>query len=356
MSDKYRIPTSTPARAFTLIELLVVIGIIALLLGLLLPNVRFSREAARRMSCSNNFKQIGLALHNYHSSYKHLPSAMGGTERGNANRLSGLVAILPFMEQQAVWEEIRTPTEIDGVLYPAMGPAPWVSHYTPWKTQIPTLQCPSSTTEPADFGLTSYTFCVGDMAREIHQPAQLRGVFACRMTSRFKDINDGLANTIAMGEIGTPLDLLLKGQYAIEQPANILDDPGLCLSLRDSERPAFYARDIPLGEPGRGGRWADGAAGFSLINTVLPPNSPSCAAGGTHAVDGIYSSGSFHQGGSHVLMADGAVIFMTDSVEAGNQSHPTVTPQELAERPYSQPLWFVGRLGQRRAKRKLRNS
>ncbi len=174
MSDKIHIRTKTPPHAFTLVELLVVIAIIGLLVGLLLPNVRFSREAARRMSCSNNFKQVGLGLHNYHSSYKRLPSAMAGTDRGNANRLSGLVAILPFIEQQALWEEIRTPTTIDGVMYPAMGPAPWVGQYTPWKTQIRTLQCPSSPSEPADFGLTSYTFCVGDMARDIHRPTHLR--------------------------------------------------------------------------------------------------------------------------------------------------------------------------------------
>lgn len=339
MSDKSHM------RAFTLVELLVVIVIIALLVGLLLPNVRFSREAARRMSCSNNIKQIGLALHNYHSSYKHLPSAMGGTHRGNANRLSGLVAILPFMEQQAVWEEIRTATEIDGVMYPAMGPAPWISHYTPWKTQIPTLQCPSSPSESIEFGLTSFTFCVGDTAREIHQPLQLRGVFACRLTSRFKDITDGLANTIAMGEIGTPVDSMLKSTFATDQPTNILDGPELCLNVRDPERPAFYADGVSVDEHGRGGRWADGAAGYSLISTILPPNSPNCAVGGTDVVDGIYSAGSFHQGGSHVLMADGAVIFMTESVEAGDPSHPTLKSQELADGPLPSRYGLWGALG-----------
>ncbi len=165
------------------------------------------------------------------------------------------------------------------------------------------------------------------------------------MTSRFKDIKDGLANTIAMGEIGTPLDRMVKGEFAIEQPASILDNPGLCLSVRDSERPAFYSQDVPLGEPGRGGVWADGAAGFSLINTVLPPNSPSCAVTGVDAVDGIYSAGSFHQGGGHVLMTDGAVIFMTESVEAGDQSQPTLKSQELAEGTVPSPYGLWGALG-----------
>ena len=150
-------------KGFTLVELLVVIAIIGVLVGLLLPAVQAAREAARRMSCSNNFKQIGLGIHNYHSTYKQLPKHGTGTKRGTAgnatnnyNRLflSYLVPILPFVEQQALWEKISNPSvetvpgtsmpgSVLGGMWPPMGPSPWRTQYVPWMTQVPTYRCPS---------------------------------------------------------------------------------------------------------------------------------------------------------------------------------------------------------------------
>ena len=344
-------PSCTRQLGFTLIELLVVIAIIGVLVGLLLPGMRVSREAARRMSCSNNFKQIGIALHNYHSAYEQLPIAMGGTgvsaipSQGNSDRLSGIVALLPFIEQQSLWEEISTETKIAGVTYPPMGPAPWVTEYTPWQTEIPTLRCPSSPADGDDFGLTSIAFCIGDSARKIHQPSVARGAFACRSSTRFRQILDGLANTIAMSEIGNNVGRDIKGQYAVDQFTIILDDPNRCQDTREDIRPGFYSGSVSISKLGRGGRWADGAAGFGLVNTILPPNNPSCAVGGSVAVDGIYSAGGFHQGGAHVLMADGTVKFITDSIDAGNKSHPTFTPEALANDPPQSPYGLWGAIG-----------
>lgn len=343
---------SDASRAgFTLIEILVVIGIMGLLVALLLPAVRSSREAARRMSCSNNLKQLGLALHGYHDTYEHFPAAMGGTWQGetplqgNANRLSGLVALLPFMEQQPRWEQISAPLEIDGVMYPAMGPAPWVAEYTPWQKEIPGLRCPSAETKPKNGGQMNYTFCIGDVVQEIHQATQLRGAFACGMTSRFKDFSDGSSNTIAMGEIGTPSGRSVIGQFVTRQRSSMLSNPSLCLGVLNKPREKNYPKGLPLGDPGRGGRWADGAAGFSLFNTVLPPNSPSCAVDGTHAVDGIYSVGSWHPGGAQVVMADGSVTFISETIDAGDASRPPVTLEQLANGPIASPYGVWGAIG-----------
>ena len=146
---------SKDSRGFTLVELLVVIAIIGVLVGLLLPAVQAAREAARRMSCSNNFKQIGLGIHNYHSAFKRIPahgigtvatpshnrawwqeSAAGnGTLLVNNRRLSTLVGILPFVEQQAIWEQIANPnaTRTDGNLSAAVG-----TPTNPWAPEGPT--------------------------------------------------------------------------------------------------------------------------------------------------------------------------------------------------------------------------
>src|SRR5215472_14104584 len=104
-------------RGFTLIELLVVIAIIAVLVALLLPAVQQAREAARRAQCKNNMKQLGLALHNYHDVATVFPFEAGGTGwsgpgTGNWGRLSGLVLLTPYLDQQGLWNQISTPMTV----------------------------------------------------------------------------------------------------------------------------------------------------------------------------------------------------------------------------------------------------
>ena len=364
------------AHGFTLVELLVVIAIIGVLVGLLLPAVQAAREAARRMSCGNNFKQIGLALHNYHSTYKQLPRHQGGTwtdnniptDMNNRMSLSFLVGLTPFMEQQAIWEQISNPDQrrLDGSIqspaYPPMGPAPWTGQYLPWRTELPTLRCPSDPGNglPA-FGRTNYAACLGDsidfmnngpiqvMGSVIVDPpetwvplrarAACRGVFVARADTRFRDILDGLANTIICGEIATDLgDRDIRTIPAIENvTADVRDEPDLCQhnGFVSPQRPRFWsdgndggiAPTLGAASQGRGYRWADAGTVWTDFNTILPPNRELCLGGGTGGgvgAPGVATLSSRHQGGAHILMADGAVIFITDSIEAGDVHHGNV--------------------------------
>ena len=394
---------------FTLVELLVVIAIIGVLVGLLLPAVQAAREAARRMSCSNNFKQLGLAIHNYHSTYKELPMHMGGTTNPTAtglasgllvpghNRLelSALVGLTPFMEQQALWEQISNPYRSPGQTqsYSPMGPNPRMSlnnhnntalgPYIPWLTTIPTLRCPSDPGEglPSQ-GRTNYVVCLGDSARASHNGltgdrgnqgsgnaqqvrAGQRGVFVPRKTTKFRDILDGLSNTICMGEIPTSLGDDDKRTSAADGPpgATALFEAGgaiFCAANTDPERPQFWDPNATTvrggGQSKRGYKWAYARIFFNGMNTILPPNREVCmrASGGNIVhFEGVCPPGSRHQGGCHILMTDGAVIFITDSIEAGNSGSAQVRApgQPNYIDPGSQsPFGLWGALGTRASK------
>ncbi|WP_047812890.1 DUF1559 domain-containing protein [Rhodopirellula islandica] len=381
-------------NGFTLVELLVVIAIIGVLVGLLLPAVQAAREAARRMSCSNNFKQIGLALHNYHSAYNKLPAQKGGSNNandgslgGNQLRLGWLPAILPFIEQQGLWEQISNPLAIntDGTLratpWPGMGPAPWRSDYTPWITELAALRCPSDpgTGLPA-LGRTNYAACQGDAveygevgawggsnpfvinsgyAEQIR--ASGRGMFIARQYTGFRDVLDGLSNTIAAGEIATDLGDRDIRTAPIDGPgsAPLRDNPSWARDNDkiDPERPQFWrsgenlttdnaAGDGARASWARGFHWADGEMQHSGMNTILSPNSETVSRTTADSTWGIYPPSSRHQGGVHVLMGDGAVKFITDSIEAGNSRAHTVYKDHSPSNAGSQsPYGLWGALG-----------
>jgi prepilin-type N-terminal cleavage/methylation domain-containing protein/prepilin-type processing-associated H-X9-DG protein len=380
-------------RGFTLVELLVVIAIIGVMVGLLLPAVQAAREAARRMSCSNNFKQIGLGIHNYHAAYNLLPKHGTGTYTfaGNGiappgtNRcdLSMLVSILPFVEQQALWEQISNPTASG---FAAMGPWPnrqladhATNPYEPWMTTVPAYRCPSDPGVglPAA-GRTNYAACLGDSGTlsqvgdtadngaprglAVYQQTACRGVFIPRYKSSFRDILDGLANTIAMGEIITDLGDNDKRSRAVDSQSPDLWLANNTLSCRqyvDPARPQFWLGSGPPftgdAEQRRGFKWAMARPLYTGFLTVLPPNGEICFQD-TQEGEGNPTASSRHQGGCHVLMADGAVKFVTDSIEAGNSNSAQVRfgggfLPPGSESPYG--LW--GALGTRAAKEVIKS-
>jgi len=395
-------------RGFTLVELLVVIAIIGILVGLLLPAVQAAREAARRMSCSNNFKQIGLALHNYHSAYKQLPTQNGGTTRGpglpnggaerfmpptanNRLMLSAFVGLTPFLEQQGLWQKISNPLQdANGDIYQAMGPSPQKplggslghssSRYEPWLTEIPTLRCPSDPGAglPAQ-GRNNYAFNMGDASHLGHRgerrdngtygtwrsratQAAQRGFLIPRKKTGFRDILDGLSNTIAMGEIATDLgDRDVRTAAArSEVPIWAEGNSNTCEDFADPDRPQFYAPGTNLasgGQRGRGYCWAFGIPYYTGITTITPPNGAQCLHQTNWIMgQGVFPPSSRHQGGCHILMGDGAVVFISDSVESGNQEAAQVRIGNCCSPAGSQsPFGLWGSLGTRASKETIEN-
>jgi prepilin-type N-terminal cleavage/methylation domain-containing protein/prepilin-type processing-associated H-X9-DG protein len=347
---------SRSRRGFTLVELLVVIAIIGVMVGLLLPAVQAAREAARRMSCGNNFKQLGLGLHNYHAAYNKLPQQRGGTYAlggdSNAFNLSFLVGVLPFIEQQALWEQVSNPMNInrDGSprtpVWPAMGGAPWDAAYRPWATQVGSYRCPSDPTEaPLDrVAFTNYAACEGDAIFEQHHNGKndngtssgdgtwgaeagnrwARGTFHGRNFTSFRDILDGLSNTIMCGEIvvGNGQREIISSIHRDGNVASVAPISFATSGVIDPLRPNFWSASAnwdPEPNHQRGRRWSDGRQTYTTFVTIRPPNSYNVCRGEGNF--GIYTAASRHQGGCHVLMGDGAVKFVTESIEAGNQSH-----------------------------------
>ncbi|MCD0459197.1 DUF1559 domain-containing protein [Roseiconus lacunae] len=367
----------TRKRGFTLVELLVVIAIIGVLVGLLLPAVQAAREAARRMSCSNNMKQLGLAMHNYHSAFNVIPKHGTGaadptagmqtwsSSRTSLMMLSCFVSMTPYIEQQALWDEISNESTYQipdtntprNPAWPAMGPAPEETaigyHYRPWMTQIPTLRCPSDPGQglPA-MGRCNYSASLGDSSNWLalygnmtdgfvpadnfarQSNATGRGFFKIRVQTRFRDVIDGLSNTIAFGEHITSLfDRDVRGQTAYDIPT-AYDNPRGCDAYVSPERPGFWSDGTDGGiEPpnlmggsawfaanwGRGCTWAHMGSVDTGMLTQAPPNSPTCNGWWSKLQPGNMPPSSQHPGGCHVVMGDGAVRFITDSIEAGDQ-------------------------------------
>jgi len=344
---------SKRSRGFTLIELLVVIAIIAVLVALLLPAVQQAREAARRSQCKNNLKQWGLALANYESTSTRLVYRRGGTAAcaaarndGNCNRLSGHVPLLPYMDGEPMWDQIQRGDLAAATPVAEGGPAPWFG-WSGWDQRIPSFRCPSDIAQEVTRGNLNYAFSVGDTIASNRDTTQVSGMFAFRTCYRSGDITDGTSNTIAMSErvVGN-FGLGGKASPTIQEGtlgsvSTIVASPGTCLAAAAAITNGTNYTTWTNVKGRFGSLWTDGQAERNAFTTVLAPNAPSCTNDGNVNADSlsnVLSASSFHAGGVHGLMADGAVRFISDSIDTGNLG---VQSQIGAPSPYG--VW--GALG-----------
>jgi len=323
-------------RAFTLVELLVVIAIIGILIALLLPAVQAAREAARRAQCTNQLKQLGIALHNYHDTYKSFVPRKQGPST-SSGRLAGFVGLLPFIEQSAMYDQIKA----GDATYPAWGPTPW-SAWTPWEEAPKTLVCPSAGNENLTYAV-NYCFSVGDTISNNRDATTVRGLFGSRDGVRMAEITDGTSNTVAMSEhLIAQFDTGSRASVRVVEGtakniAGLTTNPNACRATANGDK----YQDPSIVKGRTGWRWTDGQIEKIGFTTVLPPNSPSCIQGSDDNGDGVntvMSANSYHPGGANVLRADGSVSFISETIDTGNLS---AAPVSSGNSPYG--VW--GALG-----------
>ncbi len=326
-------------QGFTLVELLVVIAIIGILVGLLLPAVQAAREAARRTQCANNLKQIALAVLNYESSTKRLPALAhdGGVASTNPGQpglgaaagrsYSWVISVLPYIEQGPAYDAITAQARPGG---PGL-PDPWSMASTPfndnvWKKDIPALRC-ASDVAPDDRSespsILNYKACVGDDYFQNHfRPDQSntdsRGIFQRNRYLRISAVLDGTSNTILFGEAiaGGQQDDVLGGVAVTMQAWN----PAACQARRSPTNPRKITAPFRAVWRPTGGRAWDGRPYYCGFATMVAPNGPTCHWGGGDGNEHMGTLSSRHTGGGQVSLADGSVRFVSQTIDAGNQT------------------------------------
>jgi prepilin-type N-terminal cleavage/methylation domain-containing protein/prepilin-type processing-associated H-X9-DG protein len=301
-------------RGFTLIELLVVIAIIAILIALLLPAVQQAREAARRSQCRNNLKQIGLALHNYHDTFRGLPQGCAarrlnrnnGRVEGNYESWGWSASILPYLDQAPLFERLNVNSRTLHEVFLAVGPAN-IGALNEAFPPLAAYQCPSDTTGPRlKVGMrrnhfnngqarlrgwrpptSNYPGSNGDPAGDVRAPRQSnhrppKGPFFTNSFVKFRDILDGASNTIFVGER--------------EERCGA----GTWIGNRNPDGNGVHGND------------------YVLARVRQPINDP-LNTGNDNCTDGFSSK---HEGGAHFLMGDGSVRFLSENIHHDLQGIP----------------------------------
>jgi prepilin-type N-terminal cleavage/methylation domain-containing protein/prepilin-type processing-associated H-X9-DG protein len=356
----------TSARTgFTLIELLVVIAIIAVLIALLLPAVQAAREAARRIQCVNNLKQIGLALHNYHEANNSFPlgassawynsanaagysSFFGGMYVNNYNQWSEHATLLPYLGEGPIYNAINFMFGVDQGPGPNSGGSvpgslPWLINSTAAASGLKEFRCPSdpqagngpygytgqdSNNYMASLGTTTYlsNYMITSFAS-----LPTTGLFGMQNCKSIAAVLDGTSNTVAFAEgVIDPSYPPVQGQR-FNGMTSVAGIPAAAITYDASSQPAAVATGIAacnqVWQTGLGGAfgfqrgdmWAMGSGAHTKITTLVVPNSATslwgyCDSCPCSSLGVFINADSYHPAGVNTLFADGSVKCIKNTI------------------------------------------
>jgi prepilin-type processing-associated H-X9-DG protein len=369
----------------------VVIAIIGMLIALLLPAVQAAREAARRIQCTNHLKQLGIATHNFHDVKESTPSVI---DLGEKKRFGTVFWLYPYLEQTARYDDVmgiysdstklNTLNTIGGGGTDAEG----AFRYRAYGKKISMLICPSdgNANDVPDTGdsagyvflknstTCSYAASAGDRitcsypdsSGTTYKDSFLRSFFSYQdktgeVKKNFASISDGLSNTILFGERCTASSDKdtnngatghFKGSIRFGTAKSTSTDPKICLTYKNG----FDASDMIdkkiNGGLGRAAHY--GGPAVSMFSTILPPNSPNCSpssgTGGFSSWSAQYqsqvSASGYHQGGVHVVYADGSVHFISETIESETpDAKPFTSTEHISHITGVSPFGIWGALG-----------
>lgn len=300
--------------AFTLVELLVVLAIVAILVGLLLPAVQSAREAARAIACKNNAKQLGLALHNHHATYKRFPPGRGAPFPAVFSAHSYL---LPFAEGLAFdhidWNSppisfsLASGSVLDGS-----------ANYVAATSSLSIFVCPSDPNSGgkipgSEYAATNYAACAGSGLVRNGSLNDADGLFFSGSKIGFRDITDGSSNTVAFSERLVGRGMVTSGgvhhatRFAMWEIGDVTEPTAQACTSRANGSWYFF----------RGEKWIMGNYGNTLYNHFYGPNATQADCMNIRQQSGLMSARSLHAGSVVVLWADGSVRSIDQQIDLG---------------------------------------